>query len=117
MIEKIAIVGKDEVCHDMVGSQVIPQYLGAVQMIFDIQSPQGLITVKKNELMTDRLKDSIRLVSKCKKRVMKYLCKERIDGEFQPFMLIGQISRIEAELWKVGVRVLCCLSYNIFFIM
>ena len=95
-------VDKDEVDHDMVGSQALQQYLGAVRMIFDIQSRQGLITIKKNELMTGHLKDLIKLVGKRKERVMKHLCKERIDEEFQPFVLIEQIPSIEAELWKVG---------------
>ena len=98
----IANVNSDVVDHDMVGSQAIQQYLGSIRMIFDIQSRQGLITIQKNELMTDRLKDLIKLVGKRKERVMKQLCKERIDGEFQPFMLQAQIPNIEEELWKVG---------------
>ena len=95
-------VDKAVVDHDMVGSQAIQQYLGAIRMIFDIQKRQGLINITKNELMSDRLKDLIKLVAKRKEKVMKDLCKERIDGEFQPFMMLEQIPVIEEELWKVG---------------
>ena len=86
----------------MVGSQAIQPHLVAIRMIFVIHRRQGLVTINKIELMTDQLKDLIRLVGKCKKRVMKVLCKERLDGEFLPFMLVEQIPRIEGELWKVG---------------
>ena len=80
-------VGRDEVNHDMVGSQSIQQYSGAIMNIFDIQKREGLINIEKSSLMTDRVKDLISLVSKRKERVVKLLHKERLD-EFQPFMLV-----------------------------
>ena len=98
-MSKVAI---DEVDHDMVGSQAIHQYLGAIRNIFDIQKRQGLLKIKKSSLMTDRVKDLIKLVGKRKERVMKSLHKERLDGEFQPSQLVGEIPKIEAELWNVS---------------
>ena len=68
--------------HDMVGSQAIQQYLGAIRNIFYIQHRQGLVTIKKSSLMTDRVKDLIKLVGKRKERAMKLLHKERLDGKF-----------------------------------
>ena len=94
-------VDKAIVENDMVGSQAIQQYLGAIRMIFDIQKRQGLIHITKVELMSDRLKNLIKLVAKRKEKVMKDLCKERIDGEFQPFVMLEQIPVIEEQLWKV----------------
>ena len=86
----------------MVGSQAIQQYLGAVRNIFDIQLRQGVINIDKSSLMTDRVKDLIKLVGKRKERVMKLLHKERLDGEFQPFQLVEEVTKIEAELWNVS---------------
>ena len=96
-------VTTDVVDHDMVGSQAIQQYLGAVRNIFDIQHRQGLIKIEKSSLMTDRVKDLIKLVGKRKERVMNSLHKERLDGEFQPFQLVEEIPKIEAELWNVSI--------------
>ena len=95
-------VTTDVVDHDMVGSQAIQQYLGAVRNIFDIQLRQGVINIDKSSLMTDRVKDLIKLVGKRKERVMKLLHKERLDGEFQPFQLVDEVPKIEAELWNVS---------------
>ena len=68
-------VGRDEVDHDMVGSQAIQQYLGAIRNIFDVQKREGLVKIKKSPLTTDRVKDLISLTSKRKQRVMKLLQK------------------------------------------
>ena len=95
----------------MVGSQAIQQYLGSIRNIFDIQKRQGLITIEKGSLMTDRVKDLIKLVGNHKEGRMKLLHKERVDKEFQPFQLVEEVPKIEAELWNVSAmrEMPCCV--------
>ena len=73
-------VGNDAVEHNVVGYQVIKQYLSAICMIFGVQKRQGLVKSDVGALMSDRLKDLINLVCKRKERVMVELCKEQLDG-------------------------------------
>ena len=52
--------------------------------------------------MSDRLKALVKLVGHRKEKVMVALCKERLDGEFQPFTLVDKIPSIEDEMWQVS---------------
>ena len=75
-------VGNDKVERDIVGYQVIQQYLSAIWIIHAVQKRPGLVKSEVGSLMSDHLKDLVQLVGKCKQRVMVELYKERLDGEF-----------------------------------
>ena len=60
----------------------------------------GIPETRKDDITTKILKDLIVLVKNRRERVLKALSKERIDGEFQPFMMIEQIPKIEEVLWN-----------------
>ena len=92
----------DAVEHDVVRSQAIQQYLGAIRAIFTVQKRQGHVKIKAEALMSDHLKDLIKLVCKRKDRVIVELCKERLNDDFQPFMLVDKVPKIEDELWQVS---------------
>lgn len=97
--------------HDVVGSQAIQQYLGAIRNIFTVQKRQGHVQIEAEALMTDRLKDLLKLVVDRKERVLVGNCKERVDGEFDPFVLVDKVPNIEEEMWQVSaIRELrCCV--------
>ena len=71
-------------------------------MIFSVQKHQGHVTIEAGVLMSARLKDLTKLVYKRKERMLVELSKERLDGEFQLFMLVNKILKIEDELWQVS---------------
>ena len=87
-------VSNHKVEYDVVGYQIIQQYLSAIRNIYSVQKRKGLVQSEVSCIMSDRLKDSVTLVSNCKEKVMVALCKERLDGEFQPFMLVDKIPDI-----------------------
>ena len=108
-------VDKDEVNQYMVCLQTIRQYLGAIQMIYNIKKLHGLVNIEKCTITTDRLTNVIKLVGKHKERVVKLLYKERLDDKFQPFMSVGQIPIIKGGLWNVScMKELGCWSHSYF---
>ena len=84
--------------HDVVRSQAIQQYLSTICMIFAVQKHQGHVIIEVGALMSDLLKDLLKLVCKRNERVLVELSKEQLNGEFQPFMLVEKIPKIEDEL-------------------
>ena len=88
--------------YDVVGYSVIQQYLSAIRNIHSVQQRQGLVKSESSCIMSDRLKDLIALVGNRKEKVMVALCKERLDGEFQPFVLVGKIPDLEGQMWQVS---------------
>ena len=98
----IAKVGKHKIEYDVVGYQVIQQYLGAIRNIHAVQKRIGLVKTESSCLMSDRLKALVKLVGHRKEKVMVALYKERLDGEFQPFTLVDKIPSIEDEMWQVS---------------
>ena len=71
-------------------------------MIYNIKKRQGLVKIEKSALTTVRLKNLIKFVDKRKERVVKLLCKERLEDKFQQFMLVEQIPAIEGKLWNMS---------------
>ena len=63
-------------------------------MIYNIKKRQDLVKIEKSALTTVRLKNLIKFVDKHKERVVKLLCKERLEDKFQQFMLVEQIPAI-----------------------
>ena len=84
---------------NIVGAQVINHYLCAIRQQVDIQCWQNKITIQKMDLMRNRMKGLVTLVGKSKERVLKELCKERIDGSFQPFKLEAEVPNMEIKMW------------------
>ena len=79
----------------------IQHYLGEIRGLLDDQILSGITAIRKENIMTKSLKDLIILVKNRWERVLKALAKERMDGEFQPFVMIEQIPKIEKQLWNI----------------
>ena len=86
---------------DLLQTDSIQHYLGAIRNLLDDQILQGITETRKEDLMTKNLKDLIRLVKTRRERVLKAMPKEQIDGEFQPFLMMKQIPKIENSLWDI----------------
>ena len=80
--------------------ETVNQYLCAVKQLMCTQRSEGLITLKSDDIMTDTLKQIIKEVKTRKNAVTKALFKERIDGEYDPFKMIGEVPKIEKYLWE-----------------
>ena len=50
--------------------------------------------------MTDRMNDLVNIVETRKERVLKELCKEQLEGSFQPFKLLAEVPNIEIKMWE-----------------
>ena len=86
---------------DLLQTDSIQHYLGAIRNLLDDQIRSGITETRKEDLMTKNLKDLIDLVKTRRERVLKAMSKERIDGEFQPFLMMKQIPKIEKSLWEI----------------
>ena len=80
--------------------ETVNQYVCAVKQLMCTQRSEGLITLNSEDIMTDRLKRIIKEVKTRKNAVTKALYKERIDGEYDPFKMIGEVPKIEKYLWE-----------------
>ena len=86
---------------DFLQNDSIQHYLGAIRVLVDEQILLGKTETRREDLMTKSLKDLINLVKNRRERQLKDLSKERIDGEFQPFLMTKQIPHIEKLLWNI----------------
>ena len=50
--------------------------------------------------MTDRMTDLVKIVVTRRERVTKELNKEQLDGSFQPFKLLSEVSNKEIKMWE-----------------
>ena len=75
-------------------------YLAAVKSLMCTQRLYGYITLKGDDIMTDRMKLLIKEVKTRKNAVTKALFKEQITEEYQPFKMIGEVPKIEEWLWN-----------------
>ena len=85
---------------NVVGSDQINQYLCAIRVLLDAQRRQGLITIQRQDLMSDSMKSLVKLVAGRGERVMKENFKERVNGQFQPFKIIDKIPGLEEQFWE-----------------
>ena len=84
---------------NVIGAVMVNQYFCAIKKEADTQRQQGLIHIRKEDLMTDQLKGLLTTVKLRKEKVMKAMFKERCHGEMEPFKMIEHIPHIECFLW------------------
>ena len=97
---------------DVLQNDSIQHYLGAIRTLLDDQILSGITETRRQDIMTKNFKDLIGLVKYRRERVLKTLSKERIDGEFQPFLMMKQIPKIEKSLWKI--KKYTCVRFKCF---
>ena len=73
----------------------VNQYLCAIKQLMGIQRSNHLISLRNDDIMTDRMKLLIREAKYWKNAVTKALFNEQIADNFQPFKMIGEVPKIE----------------------
>ena len=83
---------------------MVNQYLCAVKQLIKTQRDEGLIKLQNWDIMTERMKQMLLLVTERREKVSKALFKERATADFDPFRMAGEVSHIEEFVWAYICR-------------
>ena len=89
---------------DVVGTQAINQYLCAIRKLVQNQFETGMISHRKEDLMTTKMNDIIDVVKGRGEKVLKKHFKERATDDFQPYRILNEIPNIEQYMWKIHCK-------------
>ena len=85
---------------DTVGHQCVNQYLCAIRRVVQKQNEDGLIDMRKDDIMTTKVQDLMKDVKGRCERVIKKLYKERVTSDFEPYRVLSDIPKIEEYIWN-----------------
>ena len=80
---------------DVGGFDMVNQYLCAVKQLMKTQRDEGQIELQNWDIMTERMKQLLLLVTERREKVSKVVFKERATADFDPFRMAGEVSHIE----------------------
>jgi hypothetical protein len=89
---------------DVGGFDMVNQYLCAVKHLMKTQRDEGQVKLQNWDIMTERMKQLLLLVTERRERVSKALFKERVTADFDPFWMAAEVSNIEDFMWKYSCR-------------
>ena len=90
----------DEDLIDTVGAQCVNQYLCSIKRLVQEQQEKGLIQLRKEDIMTTKMKDLIDDVNNRGERNLKKHFKERMTSDFEPFRVLTDIPKLETYMWN-----------------
>ena len=85
---------------DTVGPQCVNQYLCSIRRFVQEQQEKGLIELRKEDIMTTKMKDLIDDVNNRGERNLKKHFKERMTSDFEPFRVLTDIPKLETYMWN-----------------
>ena len=79
-------------------------YLCAVKTLMARQRDEGINSLQNWDLMTERMKLLLILVTERREKVSKALFKERATGDFEPFRMASELAKIEEFMWEYSCK-------------
>ena len=100
--DPIILTDADMDVGNVVGFDMVNQYLCAIRHISTDQCDDGINTITNIDINSTRVKRLMNNIKNRKDHVSKKNFKERINGEFKPYSLYSEIPRMERFMWKYG---------------
>ena len=85
---------------DTVSHQLVNQYLCSIRKLVKDQYEQGLITMRVDDIMTNKMNDLIHIVNTRGEKNKKKHFKERVTDDFEPYRALSDIPKLETYIWN-----------------